>query len=170
MARLRLDQQPEIDATAWVAPTATVLGDVALGPESSVWYGAVIRADTDTIRIGARTNIQDGAIIHVDPGEPCAVGANVTVGHRAIIRAATVEDDCLIGMGAVVLNGAVVGAGSIVGAGAVVRERDVIPPRSLVVGVPGKVVRQLSDEQVAGNRENADHYVEYSRGYLERGM
>ena len=162
----RLHYTPQIDPTAFVAPTATVIGDVVLAEESSVWFGAVLRGDNDTIRVGPRTNIQDQAILHVDPDVPVTIGADVTVGHRAIIHGATVEDGCLIGMGAIVLNGAVVGAGSIVGAGAVVRERDVIPPRSLVVGIPAKVVRQLTDAQVEENLASAARYVANSRAYL----
>ena len=162
----RLHYTPQIDTTAFVAPTATIIGDVALAEESSVWFGAVLRGDNDAIRVGPRTNIQDQAIIHVDPDVPVTIGADVTVGHRAIIHGATVEDGCLIGMGAIILNGAVVGAGSIVGAGAVVRERDVIPPRSLVVGIPAKVVRQLTDAQVEENLASAARYVANSRAYL----
>ncbi|MCW5851633.1 MAG: gamma carbonic anhydrase family protein [Anaerolineae bacterium] len=162
----RLHYTPQIDPTAFVAPTATVLGDVALAEEASVWFGAVLRGDNDAIRVGARTNIQDQAIIHVDPDAPVTIGADVTVGHRAIIHGATVEDGCLIGMGAIVLNSAVVGAGSIVGAGAVVREREIIPPRSLVVGIPAKVVRQLTDAQVQENVASAARYVANSRAYL----
>ncbi len=162
----RLHYTPQIDPSAFVAPTATVIGDVALAEESSVWFGAVLRGDNDAIRVGARSNIQDQAIIHVDPGVPVTIGADVTVGHRAIIHGATVEDGCLIGMGAIVLNGAVVGAGSIVGAGAVVREGEQIPPRSLVVGIPAKVVRQLADAQVEENLASAARYVANSRAYL----
>ena len=162
----RLHYTPDIHPSAFVAPTANIIGDVALAEESSVWFGAVLRGDNDAIRVGPRTNIQDQAIIHVDPDVPVTIGADVTVGHRAIIHGATVEDGCLIGMGAIVLNGAVVGAGSIVGAGAVVRERDVIPPRSLVVGIPAKVVRQLTDAQVEENLASAARYVANSRAYL----
>ena len=166
---LRLDHSPQVHPTAFIAPGAVVLGDVTLDEEASVWYGAVLRADTDAIRVGARSNVQDGVVIHVDAGDPCIIGADVTVGHRAVIHGATVEDGCLIGMGAIILNGAVIGAGSIIGAGAVVREREQVPPRSLVVGVPGRVVRQLSDEQVAVILVSAAHYVEYSRAYADRG-
>ena len=165
----RLHITPTIHPTAFVAANATILGDVVLAEDSSVWFGAVLRGDNDAIRIGPRTNIQDQAIVHVDPDEPCLIGADVTVGHRAIIHAATVEDGCLIGMGAIILNGAVIGAGSIVGAGAVVRAGEVIPPRSLVVGLPARVVRALSDEQVAENLASAARYVANGRAYRERG-
>lgn len=162
----RLHYSPQVHPTVFVAASATVIGDVILAAEASVWFGAILRGDNDAIRVGPRTNIQDMALIHVDPDEACTIGADVTVGHRAIIHAATIEDGCLIGMGAIVLNGAVVGAGSIVGAGAVVRAGDVIPPRSLVVGIPAKVVRTLSDEQVADNLASAARYVANARAYL----
>ncbi|MFN8500099.1 MAG: gamma carbonic anhydrase family protein [Anaerolineae bacterium] len=164
---LRLDKTPDTGTAAFVAPGATILGDVALGEDASVWFGAVIRGDTDAIRIGPRTNIQDLTMIHVDAGVPCTIGADVTIGHRAIIHGATVEDGCLIGMGAILLNRARIGAGSIVGAGAVVREGAEIPPRSLVLGVPGKVARALSDDEVAGNLASAARYVGYARAYRE---
>ncbi len=162
----RLHYSPQIHPTTFVANTATIIGDVVLAEDASVWFGAVLRGDNDAIRVGPRTNIQDQAIVHVDPDEPCAIGADVTVGHRAIIHAATIEDGCLIGMGAIVLNGAVVGAGSIVGAGAVIRAGEVIPPRSLVVGLPARVVRTLSDEQVAENLASAARYVANAHAYL----
>ncbi|MFN8475877.1 MAG: gamma carbonic anhydrase family protein [Anaerolineae bacterium] len=167
---MRLDQTPDIHAAAFVAPNATILGDVALGEDASVWFGAVIRGDTDSIRIGSRTNIQDLTMIHVDAGVPCTIGADVTVGHRAIIHGATVEDGCLIGMGAILLNRARIGAGSIVGAGAVLREGAEIPPRSLVLGVPGKVVRSLSEEEAAANLASAARYVGYARAYREQAQ
>lgn len=130
-----------IDPDAYVAPGAWVMGDVTLGPRASVWYGAVLRGDMDRIVVGEDTNLQDGTIVHVDEGRPALIGARVGVGHRAIVHGCTVEDDCLIGMGSVLLNGVVVCAGSVVAAGAVVREGMVVPPGSLVAGVPGKVVR-----------------------------
>ena len=164
----RLHYTPQIDPSTFVAPNATLIGDIVLAEETSVWFGAVLRGDNDRIQVGPRSNIQDLAVIHVDPDVPVIIGADVTVGHRAIIHGATIEDGCLIGMGAIVLNRAVVGAGSIVGAGAVVREGDVIPPRSLVVGVPGKVVRQLGDDQVQANLEAAARYVQNGRAYLAK--
>lgn len=162
----RLHITPQIHPTTFVAPNATLIGDIVLAEETSVWFGAVLRGDNDAIRIGPRSNIQDHAIIHVDDDVPVSIGADVTVGHRAIIHGATIEDGCLIGMGAIILNRAVVGAASIVGAGAVVREGEVIPPRSLVVGIPAKVVRQLSDEQVQENLNSAARYVRNGRAYL----
>ena len=136
--------RPTIHETAFVHPAAIVIGDVTLGARVSVWPTAVLRGDTDRILVGDDSNIQDGTIVHVDAGVPCHIGARVAVGHRAIVHGATVEDECLIGMGAILLNGVVVGRGSIVGAGAVCREGMVIPAGSLVVGVPGRVVRETT--------------------------
>ena len=130
---------------AFIHPEAFVCGDVTLGARASVWPMAVIRADSAPVTIGESSNVQDGVVIHVDPGLPCTIGARVTIGHRAIVHGATVEDDCLIGMGAVVLNRVVVGRGSLIGAGAVCSEGMVIPPSSLVLGVPGKVVRSIDE-------------------------
>jgi len=149
-------KSPVLPASAWVHPAATVLGDVTLGADVSVWPGAVIRGDRDAISIGAETNVQDGAVLHCDPGLPLRIGARVTIGHRAVVHGCTIEDGALIGIGAIVLNGAMVGAGALIAAGAVVGERQVIPPDSLVVGVPAKVLRPLSAEQ----RERVQ------RGYL----
>ncbi|MEQ6900939.1 gamma carbonic anhydrase family protein [Nocardioides sp. YIM 152588] len=154
------DRRPAIDPAAWIAPNATVAGDVTIAAEASLWYGVVARADMESIEIGARSNLQDGCMMHADPGFPLRVGAGVSVGHGAILHGATIEDDVLIGMGAIVMNGAVIGAGSVVGAGACVAEGTVVPPRSLVVGVPAKVVKETSDEHVAGIRLNADAYVD----------
>ncbi|MFC7404195.1 gamma carbonic anhydrase family protein [Georgenia alba] len=153
--------RPVVDEDAWVAPTATVIGDVTLAAEASVFYGCVLRADLDRIHVGEGSNIQDGTVIHADPGHPAHVGAGVSVGHRAVIHGCTIEDDCLIGMGAVVMNGATIGAGSLVAAGAVVLQGVQVPPGSLVAGVPGKVVRTLDD--VGPIRENARVYRELAR-------
>src|SRR5205085_11660266 len=136
------EKRPNIAPDAFVAPNATLIGDVTLGEGASVWFGAVLRGDRDRIEIGARTNVQDNAVVHLDPGSPAIVGAGVTIGHAAIVHGCTVEDNCLIGMGSVILTGARIGRDSIVGAGALVRENEVIPPGSLVVGVPARVVRQ----------------------------
>ena len=134
-----------VDPTAFIHSTAFVCGDVTLGPRSSVWPGAVIRADSAPVLIGESSNVQDGVVIHVDPGLPCTIGARVTIGHRAVVHGATVEDDSLIGIGAIVLNRVVVGRGSLVGAGAVCSEGMVIPPNSLVVGIPARVVRPVDE-------------------------
>lgn len=156
---------PDCAQALFVAANATVIGDVVLGEDASVFYSAVVRGDSAAIRIGARTNLQDGVVVHADPAFPATIGSGVSVGHRAVVHGCTIGDGCLVGMGAVVLNGAVVGAGSLVAAGAVVGEGAAIPPRSLVAGVPAKVKRELSDEQVARLRVNADHYVELARAH-----
>jgi len=139
------------------------MGDVTLGPRASVWYGAVLRGDMDRIEIGEDTNLQDGTIVHVDEGRPALIGARVGVGHRAIVHGCTVEDDCLIGMGSILLNGVVLSTGSVVAAGAVVREGMVIPPGSLVMGVPARVVRPVDDGLRARIRATWQHYVELAR-------
>lgn len=158
---------PAVDDTAWVAPNATLIGNVTLGPEASVFYGAVLRGDVDSITLGARSNLQDNVTVHCDSGIPTTIGRGVSVGHAAVLHGCTVEDDCLIGMSATVLNGAVVGAGSLVAAGAVVLEGTVIPPRSLVAGVPAKVRRELTDDEVESVRDNATHYVGYAQMHRE---
>lgn len=149
-----------IDPTAFVHPMSYVAGDVELAAGVFVLPFASLRGDTDPIRVGRDTNIQDGAILHADVGIPCTLGARVTVGHRAIVHGATVEDDALIGMGAIVLNCAVIGRGSIVGAGAVVPEGMVVPPNSLVLGMPAKVVRQVSPELQARVQSGVDGYCQ----------
>jgi carbonic anhydrase/acetyltransferase-like protein (isoleucine patch superfamily) len=148
-----------IHPTAFIAPTAVVLGDVTLGPRASVWYQAVLRGDMAAIIIGEATNLQDGTIVHVDEGKPAVIGARVGVGHRAILHGCTVEDDCLIGMGSVLLNGVRIGTGSVVGAGAVVLEGVQVPPGSLVVGVPARVVGTVDDALRARIRGTCEHYV-----------
>jgi len=159
------ESSPSIDPTAWVAPSADLIGDVRLGPRASVWFGAVIRADNTPIILGEETNFQDGAIGHSDPGAPLTIGARVTVGHQAILHGCTVEDEALIGMGARILNGAVIGAQCIVGAGALVTEGKVFEPRSLIVGSPARAMRTLTDEQVAMLRLSAAHYAEKAAAY-----
>jgi len=154
------DRVPAVDPTAFVAPSAVVVGDVALGPRASVWYGAVVRADAESIRIGADSNVQDGSTLHSDPGFPLVLGERVTVGHRVVLHGARVDDDVLVGMGAVVMNGAHIGSGSIVAAGAVVTENAEVPPGSLVAGVPAKVVRDLGDAAVERIRANAVSYTD----------
>lgn len=156
---------PVVDETAFVAPNATLVGRVSLGPESSVFYGAVLRGDTDQITLGARSNLQDNVVVHCDVGIPTTIGSGVSVGHGAVVHGCTIEDDCLIGMGATVMNDAVIGAGSLVAGGAVVLEGTVIAPRSLVAGVPAKVRREISDEELDAIKANARHYVELSRAH-----
>jgi carbonic anhydrase/acetyltransferase-like protein (isoleucine patch superfamily) len=149
----------------WIHPTAVVHGDVVLGEDVSVWPTAVIRGDTDRITLGARTNVQDGAVLHADPGVPTTVGADCVIGHRAIVHGATLEDGVLVGMGAILLNRVRVGTGSVIGAGAVCPEGMEIPPGSLVLGVPAQVVRELPVERQAQIRDNAARYVALSRRY-----
>lgn len=162
-----LGRSPRLGLEVYVAPTAAVVGDVTLGDGASVWFGASLRGDVHWIEIGAGSNVQDNATVHVSRGtHPCRIGAGVTVGHNAVVHGCIVEDDALVGMGAVVLDGAVVGAGSLVGAGALVTGGTVIPPRSLVLGSPARVARALTDLEVARNRANAAHYVRMNRMYL----
>ena len=156
------NKKPTIADTAYIATEAVIIGDVHLGEKTSVWPGAVLRGDNEPIVLGDGSNAQEGAIFHTDPGYPLTVGKNVTVGHQAMLHGCTVEDGCLIGIQAVVLNGAVIGAESLVGAGALVTEGKVFPPRSLIIGSPAKAVRTLTDEDVAGLQRNAANYV--SRG------
>ena len=157
---------PTVHPTTYVDVSAQIIGDVVLGPECSVWMNAVIRGDVNHVRIGAQTNIQDGTIVHVMRGtHPTTLGDSVTVGHGAVIHGCTVESVCLIGMGAIVLNGARIGTESFVAAGSVVLEGAQIPPRSLVMGVPGRVRRGLSDEEVESIHGFADRYVEYRKNY-----
>ncbi|PLC13333.1 gamma carbonic anhydrase family protein [Kocuria flava] len=156
------EHTPRIDPTAFVAPGATVVGDVELGPDSGVFYGAVVRGDRSPVRLGAGSNLQDNVVVHSDPGHPCTIGAGVSVGHGAVVHGCTVADGVLVGMNATVLNGAVVGEGSLVAAGAVVLEGTVVPPRSLVAGVPAKVRRELTAEEQERVRTNARTYVQLS--------
>ncbi|MFE7801738.1 gamma carbonic anhydrase family protein [Nocardia sp. NPDC057440] len=150
---------PEVDDSAWIAPNATVIGRVQLAAEVSIWYGAVLRADLEAISIGARTNIQDGCVLHADPGFPLTVGTGVSVGHNAILHGCTIGDDVLVGMGATVLNGAVIGAGCLIAANALIPEGAHIPPGSLVAGVPGKIRRELSAAEQDGVRLGAAVYL-----------
>ncbi len=156
-----------IHPSAFIAPTAVVLGDVAIDADASVWYHAVVRADIAPIRIGAETNIQDGAVVHVDTDVPCTVGRRVGVGHRVILHGCTIDDECLIGMGSVVLNHVRIGAGSVIAAGAVVPEGVSIPPGSLVMGVPGRVVRPVDEALRQRIRGTWANYVELARAHRE---
>lgn len=148
-----------IEPSVWIADNATVIGRVAIDEQSSVWFGAVIRGDTEWIRIGKRSNVQDLACLHADEGVPCTIGDDTTIGHAAVVHGATVGNHCLIGIRAVVLNGATIGEHSIIAAGAVVLERQVIPPRSLVAGVPARILREVTDADIARIHHAADHYV-----------
>lgn len=161
--QFRADQ---VGKDVFIAPNATVLGDVTIGDESSVWFGAVIRGDAEAIRIGRQTNIQDLSVLHADKGFPCVLGDRVTVGHSAIVHGAEVADDVLIGMRSVVMNGAKIGSGSIVAVGAIVTEGTEIPPNSIVIGVPGKVRRTVEERDIERIRYGALHYVENAKRYL----
>lgn len=167
---MRTTFQPElVHNSAFIAAGAMVIGDVTLAENCSVWFNAVIRGDTEAIRIGAGSNVQDGCILHADPGRPCTLGERVTLGHGAIVHGATVEDDCLIGMRAVVMNGAKIGRGSIVGVGAVVMENTDIPPNSIVLGIPAKVIRTANEKDLAKIKHAAEHYVAAAVWYREEG-
>ncbi len=161
------DASPEVAESAWVAPGAYVIGSVHLGEESSVWYGAVLRGDTEPIRIGARTNIQDGCVLHADPGYPAIIGEDCVVGHKAIVHGCEIGDRCLVGMGATILNGACIGEGSIVAAGALVPENKKFPPRSLIVGIPAKHVTDVSEEQTEDIARGVRTYVERAAAHRE---
>lgn len=170
MLRPYRGRRPVVHPTAFVDQSAQVIGDVEVGAESSLWMNVVARGDVNTIRIGTRTNVQDGTVAHVMNGtHPLAIGDDVTIGHGAVVHGCTIHDRVLIGMGAIVLNGAVVGADSIVAAGSLVTEGMVIPARSLVMGHPARVRRPLDDDEVASILEYAKHYVEYGREYRASG-
>ncbi|MEV0778638.1 gamma carbonic anhydrase family protein [Streptomyces sp. NPDC050428] len=156
-------EEPAIDPTAFVAPTAVVLGEVTMAAGSNVWYHTVLRADGGPIAIGADSNIQDNCTVHVDPGFPVTIGERVSVGHNAVLHGCTVEDDVLVGMGATVLNGAHIGAGSLVAAQSLVPQGMRVPPGSLVAGVPAKVKRELTDEEREGIKLNAAVYLELAK-------
>ncbi|MFE5094285.1 gamma carbonic anhydrase family protein [Streptomyces sp. NPDC056638] len=158
-------KEPDIDAEAFTAPTSVVIGEITLAAGSSVWYHAVLRADCGPIVIGADSNIQDNCSVHVDPGFPVTVGERVSVGHNAVLHGCTIEDDVLVGMGSTVLNGARIGAGSLIAAQALVPQGMQVPPGSLVAGVPAKVKRQLTEEELEGIRFNAVGYVELARAH-----
>ena len=158
-------RSPETEGDAFVAPTAAVIGSVLLRREASVWWGAVLRGDCDAITVGRRSNIQDNAVVHVDPGYPVLLGEAVTVGHKAVLHGCSVGDNSLIGINAVVLNGARIGSDCLIGANALVAEGKRIPPRSLVLGSPGRVVRELGDEEIAAIAGYAQRYVRNQRRY-----
>ena len=166
--------KPKLSDGVWIAPGATVIGDVKIGQDSSIWFGCVVRGDVHKIRIGDRTNIQDLSMIHVthyknpnkSDGHPTIIGNDVTVGHRVMLHGCTIEDACLIGMSATILDGAIIGKESIVGAGALVTMNKVFPPRSLILGSPAKVVRELSDEEVAELYASAKRYVKFKENYV----
>jgi carbonic anhydrase/acetyltransferase-like protein (isoleucine patch superfamily) len=155
----------KITSNAFIADNATILGDVEIGSQASIWFGVVLRADKDRITIGNRSNIQDNTDIHTSAGYPVMVGDDVSVGHGAILHGCKISNEVLVGMGAIIMNGAVIGEGSVIGAGCVITEGKVIPPGSVVLGVPGKVVRKTDETQLAHIRDNAMNYIELSGRY-----
>jgi len=165
---MRMDRK-DAGVALFCAPTATIIGDVSIGHDVGIWFGAVLRGDRDRIAIGDRSNIQDNSVVHTSKGFPTLVGKDVSVGHGAILHGCTIEDGVLVGMGAIILNGARVGAGSIIGAGAVITENSSIPPGSIVVGVPGKVIKQAGEKQKEENLKNAATYVGLAREYAQNG-
>ena len=156
---------PQVHATAWVADSAQVMGSVTLGEDASVWFGTVVRGDTDSITIGAGSNVQDASVLHADFGKPLVIGERVTVGHQVMLHGCTIGDESLIGIGAVVLNGARIGKNCLVGAGALVTEGKEFPDGSMILGSPAKAVRQLTPEQIEGLRLSAQHYVDNARRF-----
>lgn len=160
-------RRPDVDPAAFVAAGATLVGAVTVRADASVWFGAVVRGDGAPIEIGEGSNVQDGAVLHSDPDFPVTVGARVTVGHRAVVHGCSIEDDSMVGMGAVVLNGAVIGRGSLIAAGAVVLEGTEVPPGSLVAGVPGKVKREVSEAERERIRSGGTSYVTRAHRYRE---
>ncbi|MBN2874051.1 MAG: gamma carbonic anhydrase family protein [Spirochaetales bacterium] len=158
------DLLPVVHASAFIAWNAEVAGDATIAEDASVWFGTVVRADISYVRIGKGSNLQDGVVVHVNKDTPCVVGSGVTVGHRVVLHGCVVGDDCLIGMGAILLNGSEIGSGSIVGAGSLVTQGKKFPPRSLIMGSPARLIREVSDEEYAHNLANAREYVELSRG------
>lgn len=158
---------PVVHSSTWIAPSASIIGDAELKADTSVWFGAVIRADNDHIAIGERSNVQDGAVLHIDDGVPLTIGTDVTIGHHAMLHGCTVGDGSLVGIHAVILNRVVIGRNCLIGANALIPEGRVIPDRSLVLGSPGRVVRQLTDEEVEGLMRSAAGYVDKSRLYRD---
>ena len=162
------DKHPQLAASAWVADSAQVLGDVRLEADVSIWFNTVLRGDNDPITIGSGSNIQDGSVLHTDNGVPLTIGRHVTVGHQVMLHGCTIGDESLIGIGAVVLNGAVIGRHCLVGAGALVTEGKTFPDGSLIIGSPARVARQLTPEQIEALRRSAQHYIENARRYREQ--
>jgi carbonic anhydrase/acetyltransferase-like protein (isoleucine patch superfamily) len=156
---------PQINPSAWIAPSADLIGNITIGEDSSVWFGCVIRSDVNEVRIGKKTNIQDLSCIHTDTNTKTIIGDNVTIGHKVMLHGCTIEDNCLIGMSATILDDAVIGEGSIVGANSLVTSGKVFPPRSLIMGSPAKVVKELNQDDVDNLIKHAAHYVEYKNDY-----
>ena len=158
---------PNIDSSCFIAPSVDIIGDVSIGKDSSIWFGSVLRGDMHYIKIGSRSNIQDNCTVHVTTDVyPTIIGDEVTIGHNVIIHGCEIEDRCLIGMGSIIMDGAVIGSGSLIGAGALVSPGTVVPPNSLVVGLPGKVVRETTEAERTETIERAQHYIDFSRKYM----
>ncbi|MBK7847298.1 MAG: gamma carbonic anhydrase family protein [Zoogloea sp.] len=161
------ERAPEMQEGVWIADNATVIGDVRLGKNVNVWFGAILRGDNDPITIGENTNVQDGSVLHTDGGVPLDIGANVTIGHKAMLHGCTVGEGSLIGINAVVLNRAVIGKNCLIGANSLIPEGKVIPERSLVCGSPGRIIRELTDHEISRLKASADGYVENALRYQE---
>ena len=166
MALYEVDgKTPQVDSTAWIADSAQVMGHVTLGPDASVWFGCVLRGDTESMTVGEGSNIQDLTVMHADHGLPLTIGKHVTVGHKVMLHGCTIGDESLIGIGAIVLNGARIGKNCLVGAGSLVTEGKEFPDGSMIMGTPAKVVRQLTLEQIEGLRLSAQHYIDNARRF-----
>lgn len=163
--RLNEERTNAVEPECWVAPSADLIGRVTMGTESSVWWQAVLRADNEPIKIGSRTNVQDGCVLHTDPGFPITIGNNVSVGHLCMLHGCTINDGSLIGIGSIILNGAKVGKNVLIGANSLITEGKEIPDNSLVIGSPGRVVRKLSEKQIGILMDNADNYVKRAERY-----
>ena len=161
------DKKPKNSGENWVAPNATIIGDVTLEKNSSVWFNAVIRGDNENIHVGEGSNVQDGSVLHTDPGCPLSIGKDVTIGHIVMLHGCTIGDNSLIGIGAVILNNAKIGKNCIIGAKALITENKEIPDNSLVVGAPGRVVRKLTDDEIGKITENAKHYQDNWKRYVK---
>jgi carbonic anhydrase/acetyltransferase-like protein (isoleucine patch superfamily) len=153
--------------STWIAPNASVIGDVYIGADAGIWFGAAVRGDTEKIIIGPRSNIQENCVLHTDPGFPLTIGAGCTIGHKALLHGCTIGNNSLVGMGAIILNGAVIGDDCLVGAGALVTERKVFPAGSLIIGAPAKAVRVLTEAEIAGIKRSSAHYVENQRRFAK---
>jgi|TARA_B110000211_G_scaffold199135_1_gene229388 carbonic anhydrase/acetyltransferase-like protein (isoleucine patch superfamily) len=156
---------PKLDPNSWVASNSVIIGKVELKKDSNIWFNVTLRGDVEPITVGEGSNVQDGSVVHSDPGCPVIIGKNVTIGHLVMLHGCVIEDDCLIGIGSTILNKAKIGKNSIIGANALVTENKVIPERSLVLGSPGKIVRQVTDEEIKSIKENAEHYVANYKKY-----
>ena len=156
---------PKMDPNSWAASNAVLIGKVELKKDSNIWFNVTLRGDVEPITIGEGSNVQDGSVIHTDPGCPAIIGKNVTIGHLVMLHGCVIEDDCLIGIGSTILNKAKIGKNSIIGANALITENKVIPERSLVIGSPGKIIRQVTEEEIKSIKENAEHYVANYKKY-----